>query len=170
MQLYDHFGDAYWLGLPTDPPPASWGASEEVGGWFAGELRLDGFEPGLMGASHGFGGIDPADERAMTDWIGAQLDRGRLRIWRRVRKIASSIRGTPPEAAAPMLSELLVVERTWIAWEVLDPHGKPLAGIAYELDTPDGEIRTGKTDAQGRVRESGIAKGTCAIRFTSNAA
>jgi len=46
----------------------------------------------------------------------------------------------------------------------------PVPGVAYELNTPDGEIRTGVTDAQGRVSESGIAAGTCAIRFVSNAA
>ncbi len=161
MQLYDHFGEAYWLAPPTDPPPASWGAAEEVPGWFAGELRLEGLDAA---------GFEPGDDRARTDWIGGQLDAGRLRIWRRLRTIASSIRGTPPEEAAPLLSELYVVERTWIGWEVLDAHGQPMAGVAYELDTPDGEVRTGKTDAQGRVRESGIAKGTCAIRFISSAA
>lgn len=163
MQLFDRFGEAYWLGPPLAEPPASWGAAEEVARWFAGELVVDRVARSELS-------IDPDDEHAITDWLGAQLDAGSLRIWRRVRPVADSSRISALVDAAPLLSELVVAERTWIGWEVLDPHGRPVPGIAYELNTPDGEIRTGVTDSQGRVRESGIANGTCAIRFMSSAA
>jgi hypothetical protein len=146
VQLHDRFGEAYWLA--SSAPPAGWGDAEEVSRWFVGELVFD---------------------RVDDDSLAAQLDDERVRIWRRARPIAATDRiasVVPP----PLLSELVVAERTWIGWEVLDVHGRPVPGIAYELNTPDGEIRTGVTDAQGRVNERGIASGTCSIRFVSSAA
>src|SRR5690242_17276404 len=114
MELRDRFGETYWLG--PFAPPASWGGAEEVSRWFVGELVLgDHIE------------VEPLD---------AQLDAGAMRIWRRERPIATS---TPIELAEapPLLSELVVAERTWIGWEVIDPQGRPVPGIAYELNTPD---------------------------------
>lgn len=170
MQVFDHFGDVYWLAPASAEPPEGWGPSEEVSGWYVGTLLVDRCEASLLAASRLGAAFDLDDERAMTEWIGAQLDARNLRIWRRVRPPAASHEKPTPVEATPLLSELYVVELSWIAWEIVDAHGQPMSGIAYELDTPDGEVRTGVTDAQGRVRESGIAKGTCAIRFTSTAA
>lgn len=160
MQLFDRFGDEYWLASPLAEPPASWGDAEVVARWFVGELLLDRVQLP----------VDFDDDRAGADWLGAQLDAGSLRILRRVRPVADSSGIAAQLDPPPLLSELIVAERTWIGWEVLDPQGRPVPGIAYELNTPDGEIRTGVTDAQGRVHESAIATGTCAIRFMPTAA
>lgn len=165
MQVQGDCGDVYWIA--SDEPPWTWGAAELVAPWFIGALRMDRSAWSQLRTPPA-SEID--DEHELAAWLSAQLESGGLRIWRRARRAAATHpierRSQPP----PLLSELSVTELTWIGWEVLDPHGRPVPGIAYELSTPDGDIRTGVTDDQGRVHESAIATGTCAIRFMPTAA
>lgn len=164
MELRDRFGDVYWLGSAFDAPPTTWGLAEEVGRSFAREVQLD---PRRLASGVA---VDPDDAHAVAAWFEAELDARHLRLWRRTRTITSSLPLARVVEAAPLLSDLSVTERSWIGWEVLDPRGRPVPGIAYELSTADGEIRTGVTDADGRVHEPSIASGACAIRFTTRAA
>jgi hypothetical protein len=48
---------------------------------------------------------------------------------------------------------------------VKDAHGKPAAGLAYKLRTPDGKWREGKTDGSGKVRVDDIDRGYCELSF-----
>jgi phage protein D len=68
----------------------------------------------------------------------------------------------PPERApAPKPEEPL----SWISLELVDDQGKPIPYVKYELITSDGEILNGNVAADGKVRITGIKKGTCKVRF-----
>ena len=58
---------------------------------------------------------------------------------------------------------------TTLSTHVLDTmHGRPAAGLAVTLTGPDGEIRQGKTNADGRCPELAqgpLAPGRYALRF-----
>lgn len=56
-------------------------------------------------------------------------------------------------------------EKTWVAFEVLDETGKPVAGARYRLTLPDGASREGRLDARGAARVDGIAEGQCVLSF-----
>ncbi|MEM6990751.1 MAG: hypothetical protein AAF721_09645 [Myxococcota bacterium] len=49
---------------------------------------------------------------------------------------------------------------------VLDALGRPQAGIAYELEFPDGTVTSGRTDANGHLYHAGLRQtGTCSLTF-----
>jgi hypothetical protein len=54
-------------------------------------------------------------------------------------------------------------EKTWVAFEVLDEKGKPLAGARYRLTLPDGSSREGRLDSRGATRVEGITEGQCVL-------
>lgn len=56
--------------------------------------------------------------------------------------------------------------KTWVEFEVVDESGQPMAGQAYLCMLPDGTLREGTTDRQGRVRFDGIDPGNCAFSLT----
>ncbi len=56
-------------------------------------------------------------------------------------------------------------ETTWIAIELVDEFGDPIPGQKYEITTPDGVIKKGTTDANGKAKVSGIDPGECEIKF-----
>ena len=56
--------------------------------------------------------------------------------------------------------------KTWVEMEVVDDQGRPLPNQDYLCMLPDGTLREGQTDAQGRVRFDGIDPGNCAFSLT----
>ena len=51
-----------------------------------------------------------------------------------------------------------------LAIDLLDAKGKPAAGVDWELTLPDGAVRKGKTDADGRIAVDGIGgDGDCKL-------
>lgn len=53
----------------------------------------------------------------------------------------------------------------WLEIELHEHDGSPVAGHDYWVRLPDGEIRTGKLDGDGRARIEQIRKGTAIVRF-----
>jgi len=53
----------------------------------------------------------------------------------------------------------------FIAIELLDDGGRPVAGERYFVELPDGSTISGRTDAQGRARIEGIDPGTAKVSF-----
>lgn len=53
----------------------------------------------------------------------------------------------------------------WIAFSLVDEDGNPVPNEEYNVILPDGTVRTGKLDAQGKVRIEGIATGNSSITF-----
>lgn len=57
------------------------------------------------------------------------------------------------------------LELTWIEIELLNEDGTPAKFEAFRLALPDGSIREGRLDANGRTRVEGIRIGTCKVSF-----
>jgi hypothetical protein len=66
----------------------------------------------------------------------------------------------PPSSRPPPLSV-----KTFIEIVLLDADSRPVAGEAFEITLPDGQVRTGRLDQNGFSRIDGIDPGTCDVRF-----
>lgn len=56
-------------------------------------------------------------------------------------------------------------ERTWIEVELLDDEGRPVPYERYWIKLPDGTVRQGRLDAEGRVYVGNLDEGRCEIRW-----
>jgi hypothetical protein len=56
-------------------------------------------------------------------------------------------------------------ETAWIEIKLLDMNGDPVPDEKYEIELPKGAKVSGKTDAQGMARHTGIDPGTCKVTF-----
>ncbi|GBC93877.1 hypothetical protein HRbin15_02379 [bacterium HR15] len=56
-------------------------------------------------------------------------------------------------------------KKTWIEIELVDEQGNPVPNERYRLKLPDGSIREGRLDANGRARVDGIEPGTALVCF-----
>lgn len=55
--------------------------------------------------------------------------------------------------------------KDWIAIELKDENGNPMAGEAYVVYLPDGSVREGNLDRQGRAREENVSPIAARITF-----
>lgn len=55
---------------------------------------------------------------------------------------------------------------TWIAFEVTDAVGQPVAGKSFTLTLPDGSTRDGTLDENGKARLNRIPPGSCKFSLT----
>lgn len=54
----------------------------------------------------------------------------------------------------------------WIEVVMVGEDDEPIPGLRYQIELPDGRVRTGRLDAEGKARIDGIAQtGNCKIRF-----
>jgi hypothetical protein len=53
----------------------------------------------------------------------------------------------------------------WVRIEMKDPDGEPYAYEPYKLHLPDGNVREGKLDAEGKALERGIPPGNVRVEF-----
>ncbi|HUU99251.1 MAG TPA: hypothetical protein VM487_26255, partial [Phycisphaerae bacterium] len=56
-------------------------------------------------------------------------------------------------------------KKTWIEILLVNEAGEPVSGEEYEITTPDGQIKKGRTNAQGKAKITGIDPGECKICF-----
>jgi hypothetical protein len=54
---------------------------------------------------------------------------------------------------------------TWIELELMDPDGNPVPGERYKIKMPDGSIKYGRLDADGRARIEKLEPGSCQVTF-----
>ncbi len=54
---------------------------------------------------------------------------------------------------------------TWVAIELKSSDGEPMVGQTYQLTTPDGKVRQGTLDKNGRARVDHVKAGQCEISF-----
>jgi hypothetical protein len=81
---------------------------------------------------------------------------------------APPVEVTPREAeraAREGRTEPVVEEKTWLEIELVDEEGNPIPGEQYAVTLPDGAIRVGRLDAEGRARLAGLDPGTCKVSF-----
>lgn len=70
----------------------------------------------------------------------------------------------PPPEFAPVENE--IAETHTVEIELVDADGKPVAGEPYQIELPDGTIRKGTLDSQGKARIVGIQQaGACKVCF-----
>jgi uncharacterized Zn-binding protein involved in type VI secretion len=60
-------------------------------------------------------------------------------------------------------------KKEWIEVVVKDENGKPIIGEKYEIELPDGLIKRGVTDMNGKVKLQGLDPGQCKITFPDRA-
>ena len=70
----------------------------------------------------------------------------------------------PPPAAAPLPPR--APPKTWVAIELVDEDGDPIAGEKFRVELPDGSVQEGVLDAKGRARFDAIDPGNCKVSFT----
>jgi hypothetical protein len=56
-------------------------------------------------------------------------------------------------------------EPAWVAFELVEEDGTPVANARYRVVLPDGEVREGTLDADGHALIEGIPEGACKIFF-----
>jgi hypothetical protein len=69
----------------------------------------------------------------------------------------------PEQAAADEAAPATAVD--WIEIALVDRRGEPVAGEAYRVLLPDGAVREGRLDADGRARLTDIEPGACEVTF-----
>ena len=65
------------------------------------------------------------------------------------------------EPAAPVMEK----GKTFVAIELHDQKGRPMRGERYQIKLPDGTVKEGKLDDDGKARIDGIDPGSCKITF-----
>ncbi len=94
------------------------------------------------------------------------LARGVLRAWRSNIELPPIVEGDitsqPGDGAAPTDAAL---RRTWIEIELTDMDGAPMPGERYSITLPDGTVREGALDANGRAYFGDLDPGNAEIRW-----
>lgn len=135
------------------------------------------------------GGAPARDDAHLLDGIARGLDAGRIGLGEARRRIDTA--GAPaadseddaparerparrgrgargpaaPEPAPPVPPPVAPKTRDWVEFRLVDDaSGAPVAGIAFEIELPGGEVVTRTTDGNGLIRIEGIAPGSCAVR------
>ena len=56
-------------------------------------------------------------------------------------------------------------EKTWIEIELIDKNGMPVGNERYKLTLPDGSVKWGRLDGNGKARVERIQPGACQVTF-----
>jgi hypothetical protein len=56
-------------------------------------------------------------------------------------------------------------EKTWIEIHLTDDEGDPAAGVKYRVKLPDGTLKEGDLDGDGKARFEGIDPGSAEVTF-----
>jgi hypothetical protein len=56
-------------------------------------------------------------------------------------------------------------EKTWIEFRMVDEDGKPVEGVKYRVKLPDGSLKEGSLDGEGKARFEDIDPGSAEISF-----
>ncbi|MCH9687569.1 MAG: hypothetical protein K0V04_39410 [Deltaproteobacteria bacterium] len=91
-----------------------------------------------------------------------QLDEGRLVLWQAV-PVQVTTRGDAHYERQDPAG--VFTERDWLELVLVDENGDPVRDASYEVILPDGSMRIGSLDAQGRARLRDIPSGACEVRF-----
>jgi hypothetical protein len=74
--------------------------------------------------------------------------------------------GPAPRSGEEELNE----GKDWLAFELTDPDGKPIPGARYRVTTAKGNVRSGVTLQDGKVKLRRLAKGTCKLEWLDRVA
>jgi hypothetical protein len=79
-------------------------------------------------------------------------------------------RGLLQESVQLQAASIYPEARTLAPFELRDADGRPAAGEPYALHFSDGTVRTGKTDAQGKIKEKDVPPVDHRVTFTRRSA
>jgi hypothetical protein len=112
---------------------------------------------------YGVGRPDAKGVEAILSIAAAQLASGKVRLARV--EVVSGAGGTPEVEKKAVMQSSGRTKLTWIAIELVDDDDQPVAGEAYEVTLPDGSVRSGSLDGDGKAEERGIDEGMCKVTF-----
>ena len=73
------------------------------------------------------------------------------------------------ESVAPPEDEIVLgepePEKTWIEIELIDKNGMPVGNERYKLTLPDGSVKWGRLDSDGKARVERLQPGACQVTF-----
>ncbi len=108
----------------------------------------------------------------VLEHVGWLLNTGRLmavecRVPVQARPMVSQDAPPKPPGSRPRLRPTVVDPpvKTWVAIELLDDAGQPVANEKYVVTVPEGVVKSGTLDATGRARITDIDPGMCKISF-----
>jgi hypothetical protein len=97
--------------------------------------------------------------------VVAALLRGLLVGWRVERLHRATRGGDGAEDGDDVIAHGDLLRKTWIELELLDMDGNPVPGEAYWIKLPDGTVREGALDQQGRAYFDNLDPGEAEIRW-----
>jgi hypothetical protein len=108
---------------------------------------------------------DVRDERSLIAALRRRIDLGELMFVRRARQTVDArvIEPSLPPVQQAFEPEDIVEGVDWIEILAADENGEPVAGVAYELELPDGSVRRGRTNQFGIARCEPIPSGACKL-------
>ncbi len=56
-------------------------------------------------------------------------------------------------------------KKSWIKIKMIDEAGRPVPGIRYKVTTPDGRVKSGSLDKNGKAHVKGFDPGSCKVTF-----
>jgi len=56
-------------------------------------------------------------------------------------------------------------KKSWIKIKMVDEEGKPVPGIRYKITTPDGRVKSGSLNKDGKAEVKGFDPGSCKVTF-----
>jgi hypothetical protein len=123
---------------------------------------------GLCGASDRQApGLRATERRRRED----RLKRDVLEAFQRGRLVALEVERVEPRLPeqeaeeAPPAPEEEAAKPTFVAVEMKDEDGNPLAYARYVVEMPDGSKREGRLNENGYVRIDGVSPGQCKVTF-----
>ena len=69
------------------------------------------------------------------------------------------------ETTKPAFAPTTLDEKTFVEVQMVGSDNKPIAGVKYRIELPDGDTKEGVTDANGMIRYEGIDPGECKVTF-----
>lgn len=108
---------------------------------------------GAGGGSGGAGGSEP--EKAIDDIIRDKIPPGGHTPGGPGGKGGPANNNPPP----------IIIDKADIGFKLVNPKGKPLDNVRYQITLPDGSSRSGQTNKDGEVLIKGIKPGQCKISF-----
>ena len=104
---------------------------------------------------------DAGSPHELERWLSRALDEGRLVLLREAEPAVPSEGRRPPPDSDPASAS----EDAWLDLALQDGAGAPIGDVSYEVELPDGTIRAGMLDSDGRASLRNIDPGACIVRF-----
>jgi hypothetical protein len=123
------------------------------GGWHAHELLRDRGLAGMQNPGSSSAGAKEAQTAASAAQAAVKSSKAALLSESRTRQ--------PPQSTTASTEPKL----TWIEIELVNPEGKPVPGVEYEIKFEDGTVQKGTLDSKGRARHEQIKPGKCQVTF-----